>query len=63
MELRIFKLRILWKRTCLPAGRQVPAFRYILHLSGFKNLTGVKMPLQSGLEERLSVYFLSNLLI
>jgi hypothetical protein len=47
----------------LPAGRQVPAFRYILHLSGFKNLTGVKMPLQSGLEERLSVYFLSNLLI
>lgn len=43
-----------------------PAFRYILRLSGFKNLTGVKMPLQSGLEKNFwrtfsQIYLSKNL--
>ena len=43
-----------------------PAFRYILYLSGFKNLTGIKMPLLSGLEEKFwrtfsQIYLSKNL--
>ena len=36
-------------------GIVIPAFRYILYLSRFKNLTGIKIPLQSGLDNKQMV--------